>query len=592
MRSQYNYCSFHVVAKLHPQLLTNGDRSMKPRIIICGLDRTGFKIFTLLRQQGCFVVGINDRPIHQYQNSSEIIIGDLAAAETLIAAGIREAQTLILAGADETINLTILMQARVLNPQVRIINRLFNSSLGIRLDLTLPNHLTMSVAALAAPVFAFSAMGSQAIGQLRLFNQTWPIHEEYIDDHHPWFGKPLSDFWEDRSRMLIYYLPHDDSKVDLISAVLNGRKLQRGDRLLLGTQPSIRTASRPILQKISKLLMSFRHFHEHGRAVLFTSIALLITIFSATVVYTSLQKNISIVDALYFAVGMITGAGGNEAVVESSPDAIKLFTVLMMLIGTAVIGVFYAILNDFILGSRLRNFWDAARIPQRNHIVICGLGSIGVQTALQLVGYGYEVLIIERDVNNRFLETVRSHNIPVLHGDASLPTTLKTANLSQAECLLAVTSNDTANLEIALNAKGIAPRCRVIVRYDDPYYASMADEVFDFEAVLSPPEIAAPAFASTALGGRILGNGIVSDSLWVAIATMITPNHPFCGKPVREASRSADFVPLYIETASQTIHGWNLLESSLSAGDILYLTMPAAKLDQLWRVAPFQVAVN
>jgi len=73
---------------------------------------------------------------------------------------------------------------------------------------------------------------------------------------------------------------------------------------------------------------------------------------------------------------------------------------------------------------------------------------------------------------------------------------------------------------------------------------------------------------------------------------MITPNHPFCGKPVCEASMTADFVPLYIETACQTIHGWNLLEASLSAGDILYLTMPATKLEQLWRVAPFQVAVS
>ncbi len=563
---------------------------MKPRIIVCGLDRTGYKILSLLRQQGCLVVGIHDRPIHQ--ENAEIIIGDLAAAETLLIAGIREAQTLILAGADETRNLTILMQARVLNPQVRIINRLFNSSLGVRLDLTLPNHLTMSVAALAAPVFAFSAMGSRAIGQLRLFNQTWPIHEEFIDPQHPWFGKPLADFWEDRSRMLIYYLPHDGSNVDLVSAVLDGRTLQIGDRLLLGTQPNIRTASRPIFQKISKFLLSFRHFHEHGRAVLFTAIALLLTIFSATVVYTSFQRNISLVNALYFAVGMITGAGGNEQVVEFSDDSIKVFTIVMMLIGTAVIGIFYAILNDFILGSRLRNFWDAARVPQRHHIIICGLGSVGVQTALQLVSYGYEVLVIERDLNNRFLETVRSQNIPVIHGDASLPTTLKAANLEQAECLLAVTSNDTANLEIALNAKGISPHCRVIVRYDDPYYARMAQEVFDFEAVLSPPEIAAPAFASAALGGRILGNGIVADSLWVAIATMITPNHPFCGKPVREASMNADFVPLYIETASQTIHGWNLLEASLSAGDILYLTMPASKLEQLWRVAPFQIAVN
>ncbi|ELS33310.1 MULTISPECIES: NAD-binding protein [Pseudanabaena] len=563
---------------------------MKPRIIVCGLDRTGYKVLSLLKQQGCFVIGIHDQPIDQAD--AEIVIGDLAAAETLIAAGIRDAQTLILAGADETRNLTILMQARVLNPHVRIINRLFNSSLGVRLDLTLPNHLTMSVAALAAPVFAFSAMGNRAIGQLRLFTQTWPIHEEYIDDRHAWLGKPLSGFWEDRSRMLIYYLPSDESKIDLVSAVLDGRTLQLGDRLLLGTQPNVRNASRPVLQKIAKLLMGMRQFHEHGQEVLFTAIALLLTIFSATLVYTSLQIGIPFVDALYFSVGMITGAGGNEQVVEHATDNLKIFTIIMMLIGTTAIGIFYAILNDFILGSRLRNFWDAARVPQHNHIIICGLGSVGVQTALQLVSYGYEVIAIERDLNNRFLDTLRSQNIPVIHGDASLPTTLKAANLDKAESLLAVTSNDTENLEIALNAKGIAPNCRVVVRYDDPYYASMAQEVFDFEAVLSPPEIAAPAFAASALGGRILGNGIVADSLWVAIATMITPNHPFCGKPVREASTTADFVPLYIETASQTIHGWNLLESSLNAGDILYLTIPAAKLEQLWRVTPFQVTVS
>ena len=120
-------------------------QAMKPRIIICGLDRTGYKILSLLKQQGCLVVGIHDHPIHH--PDAKIVIGDLAAADTLIAAGIRDAQTLILAGADETRNLTILMQARVLNPHVRIINRLFNSSLGVRLDLTLPNHLTMSVAA-------------------------------------------------------------------------------------------------------------------------------------------------------------------------------------------------------------------------------------------------------------------------------------------------------------------------------------------------------------------------------------------------------------------------------------------------------------
>ena len=80
------------------------------------------------------------------------------------------------------------------------------------LDQTLSNRVSISVPALAAPVFAFAALGSQAIRQLR------PIHKEYIDEHHPWFERKLSELWENRSRMLIYYLPVK-GQTDLISAV-------------------------------------------------------------------------------------------------------------------------------------------------------------------------------------------------------------------------------------------------------------------------------------------------------------------------------------------------------------------------------------
>ena len=136
---------------------------MKPRIIVCGLGRTGYKIFSLLRQQGAAVVGISDRPIPQGQE--DIVIGDLRAAATLVGAGIRNAHTLVLASNDDALNLAVLTQARLLNPRLRIINRLFNHTLGERLDSTLPEHTSMSVSALAAPIFAFAAQGDRAIGQ-------------------------------------------------------------------------------------------------------------------------------------------------------------------------------------------------------------------------------------------------------------------------------------------------------------------------------------------------------------------------------------------------------------------------------------------
>jgi Trk K+ transport system NAD-binding subunit len=181
------------------------------------------------------------------------------------------------------------------------------------------------------------------------------------------------------------------------------------------------------------------------------------------------------------------------------------------------------------------------------------------------------------------LSSAHTLKVPIIQGDGSVPAALKAAHVEQAEALLAVTSDDVINLAIALSAKGLAPKLPVIVRNEDPCYAPLAQRVFDFEAVLSPAELAAPSFAAAALGGRILGNGMTANTLWVALATMITHEHPFCEKTVKEVAMDADFVPLYIEIGGRTIHGWKLLEIVLKEGDVLYLTIPATALEQLWR---------
>ncbi|MDP8963779.1 MAG: NAD-binding protein [Cyanobacteriota bacterium] len=562
---------------------------MKPRIIVCGLGSTGYKILGLLRQQEAAVVGISDRPLATEEDN--VVIGDLRAASTLRRAGIEEAHTLVLSSNDDALNLAILTQARILNPGIRIINRLFNTSLGNRLDQTLPDHVSLSVSALAAPVFAFAALGNEAIGQLRLFNQTWPIYEEVITENHPWLGRRLNNLWDDRSRMLIYYLPNK-GKVDLVSAVIRGLQLELGDRLIVGTQPNTSSRRHSWLRKLLKVLTSLRHFQNHAQSVLVVAFTLLAMILSATLTYVCVNHQVSVVDALYFSVGIVTGAGGAEQVVEHTPDGIKIFTAVMMLVGAGVIGIFYALLNDFVLGARFKQFLDAARVPVRNHHIVCGLGGIGIQIVNQLHCHGHEVVVIERDLSNRFLTTVRSMGIPVLQGDASLSATLKAANVQRAEALLAVTSDDTANLEIALSAKSLTPKLPVVVRNQDPHFSRMVQQVFEFEAVLCPAELATPSFAAAALGGRILGNGMTGNTLWVALATMITLGHPFCGCRVKEVAMDADFVPLYIETNCQTLHGWDVLETCLSAGDVLYLTMPASGLEQLWRVTPSQLIAS
>lgn len=552
---------------------------MKPRIIVCGLGRTGYKIFSLLKQQGAAVIGISDRHVIAENN---IVIGDFKSASTLIAAGIKDADTLVLASNDDSLNLAVLTQARVLNPRIRILNRLFNQTLGDRLDRTLPNHVSMSVSALAAPIFAFAALGNKAIGQLQLYDRTWPIYEEIIEENHPWHGLKISELWDNPARMLIYFLP-TNGELDLVSAVVQNKCLQTGDRIIVGTQPEIRTKERSSWRKLLKAIKNLRQYQHYARPVAIVTLALLVTVWLATFTYVCFNFNTSIVDAFYFSVGMITGAGGKEEVAEKGSELIKIFTAIMMIVGAGVVGICYALINDFILGSRLKQFWDAARVPTHNHYIVCGLGGLGMKIVRELHEIGYEVVAIESDPNNRFLHTARSLGVPIIIEDASIAATLKAANIEKAEALLAATNKDMVNVEIALTAKAVVAKLPVVVRSQEPQFAQSVQEVFDFESVLCPTELASYSFAAAALGGRILGNGMTDDLLWVALATIITPGHPFCGRSVKEAAIKTDFVPLYLESQAKTIHSWQLLNNKLSPGDVLYLTMPATKLDLLWR---------
>ena len=397
-------------------------------------------------------------------------------------------------------------------------------------------------------------------------------------------GKRLGELWTDADRMLIYYLPKT-GEIDLVSAIKVGQTLQQGDLLIVGNKPQVFTKRRSLLQKLWKAVINLPRYQHYVRPVTMVSLALLAVIMVATVIYVSVNLQTSIADALYFSVGMITGAGGKEEVAEGASDYIKVLTAVMMIVGAGVIGICYALINDFVLGSRFRQTIDAAKIPRQNHHIVCGLGGLGIKIARSLHAQGYDVVAIESDPNNRFLGSARSKGIPVIIEDASMPSTLKSVNIRRANSLIAVTSHDTTNLEISLTAKALSANAKTIVRSGDPQFAQSMQEVFEFDHVLSPVEMATYSFAAAALGGRILGNGMTQDLLWVALATVIDFKHTFYGKTVEMAAIEADFVPLYLERNNQTLHGRQLLKTHLQPQDVLYLTMPASGLQQLWRTS-------
>jgi len=90
----------------------------------------------------------------------------------------------------------------------------------------------------------------------------------------------------------------------------------------------------------------------------------------------------------------------------------------------------------------------------------------------------------------------------------------------------------------------------------------------------------------------VLGSGITGHSLWVALGTLITPSHTFFGKQVSAIAQEADLVPLYIQTPQGALHGFDLLSHTLDHQDVLYLTIPANKLEELWRTEPSQLSTR
>jgi Trk K+ transport system NAD-binding subunit len=553
---------------------------MAVRVIVCGLGTIGYRIFGLLRQQNVLAVGMHPTPV---EDEPDVVVGPLQAASTLVRAGIESAHTLVITTRDDAQNLEILMQARLLNPRIRVINRLFNHHLGERLDQTLPSHTSISVSALSAPIFAFAAFGNPAIGQLRLFGQTWPMFEIYIDANHPWRDRKLREIWDDRARMLIYYWSQN-REMNLVRGLKNGRPLQVGDHLIVAIQPVVKSRRPFLRQAFWQVLLGLRQFKRHGSTTILGLLALLSTIGIATFTYVSYSlKGISIIDALYFSVGMITGAGGNELIAEHASNTIKVFTVVMMLVGAAIIGLCYALLNDWVLGARFRTMWEGVLIPRQDHYIVCGLGGIGIRVIQQLRQQGYEVVAIDQDAHNRFLSKARSLKVAVIQGDASLASTLESANIYRAAGLLAVTSQDMVNLDIALTAKELASKLSIIMRCGDPGRAELMNHTFDFEAVLSPGDLVAPAFAAAALGGQVLGSGRTAESLWIAVSVRIAEGHPFCGQRLQEVAIAVNLTPLYLERQSHTIHGWALLEAELQPEDILHLTIEAQNIEQLWQ---------
>src|SRR2546423_11661650 len=98
----------------------------------------------------------------------------------------------------------------------------------------------------------------------------------------------------------------------------------------------------------------------------------------------------------------------------------------MMFAGVTTVAILVAFIADVLLSRRLSQATSRQKVRHlRNHVVVVGLGSFGIRVASDLKSAGYDVAVIERDDDNRFLSTAAQPDIPELLGDPALRPTFE-----------------------------------------------------------------------------------------------------------------------------------------------------------------------
>jgi Trk K+ transport system NAD-binding subunit len=133
-------------------------------IIVLGVGHLGQRVMRALVDMGFDVVVIDlkvDAELGRELNDLSVpaIIGDGRSTVTLEDAGLHHAQTLIVCTSNDHANLEVTMRARDMNPNIRIVVRMWDDQFAAQMQRFMGVEAVLSASDLAAPVFAGSAVG-------------------------------------------------------------------------------------------------------------------------------------------------------------------------------------------------------------------------------------------------------------------------------------------------------------------------------------------------------------------------------------------------------------------------------------------------
>jgi len=271
------------------------------------------------------------------------------------------------------------------------------------------------------------------------------------------------------------------SMADIVAPALAGPCL--GDDLIAvsrspqpgGTPRGVRAADdRPVLaplpprggrlgERARAGAASLLHPYELSAKTLMAGLLGFIAILLTDAIVVGLALHETPMEAIFLATRAIVTIGPNEAI-EKGPGWLLPFSTATMLAALAFTAIFTAGLINRLMGPRLVAIVGRRTMPRRDHVVVVGLGQVGLRLCLMLRELGVPVVAVERDPEADNIVRAKRYGIPVVIGGGGSRGVLGRLSLGQARALAAVASDEIENISTAVTALSLREDLPTLLR--------------------------------------------------------------------------------------------------------------------------------
>src|SRR5438105_8996254 len=173
-----------------------------------------------------------------------------------------------------------------------------------------------------------------------------------------------------------------------------------------------------------------------------------------------------IVDAFYMTIITIATVGYGE--VYPLSEVGRLFTAFLIIVSFGTFAYAVASLTRFVLDGEFNKLFKTRKLnttiqKMSDHVIICGYGRNGRQSAQVLKKHNQRFIVIEK---NTEITNAMQHEYSdlVITGDATLDETLLKSGILRAKALITSLPVDADNLFIVLTARTLNPKLTIISR--------------------------------------------------------------------------------------------------------------------------------